>query len=411
MKRWIDTFLRGFWWKLGAALALLVLSYAMPSAAHAQNMFNAQCRTPGSCTKTQASQECNAAIAHAAAGGASTSGVTCRDNGVDRFEMKSSTGSCPGFNDIPTCTFFYRYEENNCPTKPALPAGGFKNSRADGAACFQGCLYDATTFSAGFKDETTGQWTYVGGSWSPTGDTCTADDQKSSYDPEKDVCTKQGTLTQCIKPDGKFCATASNGNRVCWNPGETGERQTADGQLKADRQVAPNMPAIEAADGSTITTSTTTIGDTIYNSSVSSGGVSSGPGQSNTGEGGSDGGEGGDGEGDGTCDARKEDCSNAGDAGSGVGNLYEKSGETIGGKFQQFRNRVSGSALASAGDQFFNVQSLGGSCPALTVPGTYYWEAMSFEYHCSGVLAAALASAGWLLLAIAAYAAFKVAFG
>jgi hypothetical protein len=35
---------------------------------------------------------------------------------------------------------------------------------------------------------------------------------------------------------------------------------------------------------------------------------------------------------------------------------------------------------------------------------------MSFDYHCSGPLANALELGGWLILALAAFAAFKIAF-
>ncbi len=76
--------------------------------------------------------------------------------------------------------------------------------------------------------------------------------------------------------------------------------------------------------------------------------------------------------------------------------------------YSEFEQRVKKAPIIDATKRFFTV-SVGGSCPVFTVPATAFWEAMTFDLHCSGVIYALLQLIGWVLLAMAAYRAGEIA--
>lgn len=174
--------------------------------------------------------------------------------------------------------------KTDCSGKPDLNGVLAVNLALGEQLCKGGCSYAPLPEQSGaFGQETT-----FGATWRATGATCSADNHTKPFDPNKDICTQQGSLTQCVKPDGRFCANATTGKEICWNKGETGQRRTLDGSLAGDRQVAPGVPSVTGIDGGTTSNSTTTINNTTYNQEFKGGGTSSGPSQSNTGEGGSE---------------------------------------------------------------------------------------------------------------------------
>jgi len=139
------------------------------------------------------------------------------------------------------------------------------------------------------------------------------------------------------------------------------------------------------------------------------GGSGTGPGD---GDGGGDDGDGdggggtgpgpGPGEGDGDGD-------DPGAPGEDGGPLYERDKNlTIPKVYAEFEQRVKKAPIIDATKRFFTV-SVGGSCPVFTVPASAYWEAMTFDLHCSGAIFALLQLIGWVLLAMAAYKAGEIA--
>jgi hypothetical protein len=134
------------------------------------------------------------------------------------------------------------------------------------------------------------------------------------------------------------------------------------------------------------------------------GGGGTGPGD---GDGGGDGGGGtgpgpGPGDGDGDGDG-------PGTPGEDGGPLYEHDKNlTIPKVYAEFEQRVKKAPIIDATKRFFTV-SVGGSCPVFTVPASAYWEAMTFDLHCSGAIFALLQLIGWVLLAMAAYKAGEIA--
>ncbi|MBH1408157.1 hypothetical protein I5U08_01380 [Stenotrophomonas maltophilia] len=139
------------------------------------------------------------------------------------------------------------------------------------------------------------------------------------------------------------------------------------------------------------------------------GGGGTGPGDGDGGgdDGGGDGGGGtgpgpGPGEGDGDGDG-------PGAPGEDGGPLYEHDKNlTIPKVYAEFEQRVKKAPIIDATKRFFTV-SVGGSCPVFTVPASAYWEAMTFDLHCSGAIFALLQLIGWVLLAMAAYKAGEIA--
>lgn len=254
--------------------------------------------------------------------------------------------------------------------------------------------------------------------WLPTGDVCTPAAEDTGGGNDVEPCVTQGTLTQCVKPDGRTCAKASNGKEHCWRIDEHGIKASGnEATTKAPENVAPKPPSLPPPNGgdwvqkavSQITaaingqTSTSTV--SRYESSYgTSGQGASGHGADGEGKGGSGSGSGlggsgsgsgsGDGEGDGEGDG-------PGSPGGQLGDLYTSDGKTVAGIFQAFRARVGESPLIGAITSFFSVQG-GGSCPVFSISASTYWEAMSFDGHCSGDFLAALQSIGWVLMAAAA---------
>lgn len=323
------TFWRGFWWKLGAALALLVLSYVMPGKAHAQTAVPGH----GACkTEPNRPNEYRCHTQPAALALANDGRFLCDANGYTNTTPeltanypKYQSGTDPNYIYNFTCKSpapFPSYlisgyvwikpitcpagqvfdtvtnqcgPPNQCGTKPSLNNVLAVRTSTSGAACINGCFYKPSesvqTGSFQFNLQSPGglQFVHEGAAvWDPTGAQCGQADENKPYDPTKPVCTQQGSLTQCVQPDGKFCATASTGKRICWNPGETGQKQTLDGSLAGDRQKAPGTPGVTGIEGGNTANSQTSVNNTTYNNEFKEGGSPSGTSQSNTGEGGSE---------------------------------------------------------------------------------------------------------------------------
>jgi hypothetical protein len=51
----------------------------------------------------------------------------------------------------------------------------------------------------------------------------------------------------------------------------------------------------------------------------------------------------------------------------------------------------------------------GGSCPTFTLGASKWWQAMTYSAHCSGEFLALLKACGYVIFAIAAYAAVRIA--
>lgn len=283
--------------------------------------------------------------------------------------------------------------------------------------CSGGCEY-AVDLQGG--SGTTGLTTIGGASWyraasmSPTGSTCTSGNQPLGN--ETQACATQGNLTQCVKPDGQHCATASTGKQFCWQPGENGIKASGnDAATKSPDGQTPKPPPLPPNNGGdwTQTGQSTVITNTNGTPSTStvtgwqsnyggqgqgaSGGGASGEGNSGNGSGSGLGNGNGNGNGD-----DEGDDDGPGGPGAGVGDLYTPTDKTIASVFNAFKSRVGNAPLVSSINDFFTVNATGG-CPVFNLPASDYWEATSYDAHCSGGILEALQAIGWVLMAAAAF--------
>ena len=309
--------------------------------------------------------------------------------------------------------------EAPCNTKPPMTNVRFQVvGGSAGSTCSGGCEY-AVDLTGGTGQ--TGLTTIGGAAWyraasmSPTGAYCASGNVPIAE--SAPACATQGNLTQCVKPDGQHCATASSGKQFCWQPGENGIKASGnDAATKSPDGTTPKPPPLPPNNGGEWTqtgqsTVTTTINNTTQTSNVTgwqsnygsqgsgaSGNGASGEGSSGSGSGSGLGGNGsgnGNGEGDGDDDG-------PGAPGAGVDDLYTPTDKTIEGVFAAFKARVGQAPMMDAIDSFFTV-SASGSCPTWTVPASTYNEAMTLDWHCSGNVLAALVAIGWVIMAVAAF--------
>ncbi|HHA2702057.1 TPA: hypothetical protein ACOEQH_000116 [Stenotrophomonas maltophilia] len=265
-------------------------------------------------------------------------------------------GSCAvGLKAIPKDYIsFFPYDcDKKCSTRPEEFGWAGGETSASVNVCERGCMYTSSLDPQGA----------AGYSYSPTGGTCSTSDAPAP--------TPAGDGTD---PGGGGGETGGGDGGGGTNPG--------------------------GGDGD---------GGGGTNPGGGDGGGGTGPGDGDGGgeEGGGDGGGGtspgpGPGEGDGDGDG-------PGTPGEDGGPLYEHDKNlTIPKVYAEFEQRVKKAPIIDATKRFFTV-SVGGSCPVFTVPASAYWEAMTFDLHCSGAIFALLQLIGWVLLAMAAYKAGEIA--
>ncbi|HHW4673066.1 MAG TPA: hypothetical protein ACQGQF_04475 [Xylella fastidiosa subsp. pauca] len=306
-----------------------------------------------------------------------------------------------------------------------LPSG----VRVPSTACYDGCSYDLDRshgiIGVGQDD---GKVRYVLPGMTPNGNLCSVSpsggsSSESSQEPPpvqdvvKDECTRMGTLTQCVRQDGKYCATSSTGHQYCWKPGEVGTQIASDGNHAAtlNKIDVPVIAPVDApkdkgdwrVDGKG--TSTQIINNTYnnYNTTTfaSTGSSSGSGGGSSSGSGGSkDGGSGGSG---GDKSGGDKDTPGSGSP-SGTGVLYKRNGKTLDAVVSGYQAKVNDLPFISGISSFLTI-SASGECPVFTLSASAYWPEMTFDYHCSGVFLSFLRSAGYIIFAIASYYAVRIA--
>lgn len=296
-------------------------------------------------------------------------------------------------------------KDKTCSARPPT-SGGFFQSGAQ-SSCSDGCRYDRGKIVA--RMVLGAKVYYQASDAKPTGDTCTYDATKDDTPVTDDQCQQTGTLTQCVTKDGKHCAVASTGKKFCWQPTETGTK------------VSGNEAATKAPEGTAISPppKPPTDGGEWQNSG--SGSVSAGGGGTtnnynvnnwnSNGNGSGNGGGNGNGEGgSGNESGGKDDGDGKGDKpGAGVGELYKGTDKTVAGLMGNFYSKASNAQVMKSITNFMGINSAGGSCPVFTVPASAFWDAMTFDAHCSGTWLQLLQTMGWIVLAIAAYVAVRIA--
>lgn len=319
------------------------------------------------------------------------------------------SGTCPADQPWNPVTATCGTPPNPCADKPDMPGTA---SRGDvGGFCAGGCGYVVNTdkpfrvIGHGTPERTTF------GTFAATGSQCTVDDPIDSYDPNRSICNtvttnNNGSVSQCVRPDGMTCV-AMGGSRLCYNPGETGDRMTTDGKLATNRVNEGETPKPPANQQSPqhVTTTTTTVNNNTTVTSVFAGGGAS-PGQGNVGAGGKDGSADGNGNGEGDGDGEDD---GPGGVGGDVGTLYEGSGKTLGGVYEDFKAQAMQAPILASAAGFFSAPSGGGACPVWTIPPSdWIQEALVFDFFCAPELDLLLVMAGWVLMTLAAYKAWTI---
>lgn len=313
----------------------------------------------------------------------------------NRYEARWEQRACStcGWNVEDTYGEFYFTE--GCSSRPDMLNTSFTGNAG---SCSSGCAYAP---SVGGGDTYTvvtiaGLSVTKASRLVPSGEVCTSGDGMGQP-VTSDQCVQQGALTQCVRPDGQHCASASNGKQFCWQPTEAGTKKSGnEGATKAPENVNINPPGSPPANGGDWQqgpqgTASTSAGGTTNNYNISSWVSSYGK------EGNGSGGE-GEGEGEGEGDA----------PGQGVGDLYEGSERTVESVVNEFYDKITDTPVLDSVTNFMQVQG-GGACPVFTVPASEYWNAMTWDAHCSGSFLASLQAIGWVLLAMAAYASIRLA--
>jgi hypothetical protein len=298
---------------------------------------------------------------------------------------------------------FMAADPNNCGEKPPT---GAQAVRGSSTACHEGCSYQQSG-GAQVCVGASNEYCYAS-SWTPTGQTCsTGPGFDENHDPDKEVCTAAQGYTHCVQSSGRQCVTSSGGVRMCWDPGQTGPRAAADGEVGATRvevPATPTPPPTMTDPAPAGPPQTTIINENTYVTQPYIG-TGSAPGQG-------DAGPGGDGDGDGSADDGSDDeGDDAGTPGSIGGDLYTGSDDTIGTVTSAYLDRVGDAPIMDAAGAFFDVSVSGAACPTWSVAQSEWLPALTFDFFCDPGLQTMLDVAGLLILVVAAYAAFHIAIG
>lgn len=248
----------------------------------------------------------------------------------------------------------------------------------DGDMCFQGC---EVAMVVGI-----GSASSLSGTYDLTGSVCAASGTSKNSSPitkPSEVTNPDGSKTFCDPISGK-CVTSKDGSN------------------------APPAPSSSSGNNSTDSNSNTNTTPAGSSSSGGSGDGSSGPG-TGTGSTGS-GSTGGPASSSSTSTKCTTGVCDVGEADGTVGQLYTASGDTPGSVFSQFKSDVSNAPIMTAATGFFTVDAAG-SCPTWHIPGNKYWGAAGFDFNffCQPAILEILTWAGFIVLAVGAFCAFRIA--
>ena len=269
-----------------------------------------------------------------------------------------------------------------CQAGQVVPAGTTVSySSASGEQCSGTC---ETAFAVGGS---------FSGSTVLTGNSCSATNGVTkSLTPASETSNADGSKTYCDPISGK-CVTSVAAPATA----------PASSSSSANDSTASTSQTSNPATSSSSTTTTTTTGTGDGSGSTGSGSGSS-TSVSNT-----------------TTDNPASTSSTAtkcttgvcdvGNADGNVGTLYTAGTDTPASVYNDFKANVANSPLISAATGFFTVSGLSGTCPTWQIPGNKYWGAagFSFDFFCNSAFLALLTLAGYLVLAVGAFSAFRIA--
>lgn len=307
----LRVFASAFVRRLAIAAALVFLAWLGVGRAHAQAMDK-----PAAYAAAQAWLNSNFPVA----GVAPDKQVKCLKDvyggspGVGSYHariMPSSSGCDDLASHYKYAEFGYR--SNSCSARPSLSNVSFQGAKF----CSAGCEYEPDDVAPENKNSV--DFSFFGMPTSirhvkrlrPTGGVC--ESLPNPSDPQPDICVQQGTLTQCVTPDGKHCAMSSTGKKFCFEPKEYGTKTSGnEAMTKSPADKPLNLPPVPPKNGGDWEkkgegTVSTTINNVTDNSKVTNNlssygdkgsGASGGGAQGESNAGSGDGGDKGDGKGD-----------------------------------------------------------------------------------------------------------------
>lgn len=327
--------------------------------------------------------------------GCSVNYGTCHSSPADGWNRWSFTGDVP-----PTC-----------PAGQIVPPGTpYEQSSSTGEACTSGANRCEMTLVLGGSSS---------GSQMLTGAACAA----STGD-----FTPHAGLAPPVPPDptpdgGRTFCDAISGICVTAAPGDGGP-PTAPAAPDGSTDNSSTNTAGTTTTGATTTTTTTTGGSTTnttnnFSGTTDGGGTGTGSG-SFSGSGSSSAATASSSTSTASTPAVASSSSSkctggacdVGNADGQMGGMYQSSAETPSTVFSSFAAQVQTSPLIGAATGFFSTAGIsGGTCPTWQIPGNKYWGAsgFSFDFFCSPGMLALLALAGYLVLAVGAFSAFRIA--
>ena len=139
------------------------------------------------------------------------------------------------------------FDPQSCLAKNDALGNAIQSTDTQTNGCDSGC---AMSMGTNYTTTTMGGHTVFTGMMRYTGATCSTT-TKPPNDPEPECRDIEG-MSVCKRPDNKLCAKASNGNYVCWNPGETGEKTEGPTKQKVDAGPNPIPPNLNLPNGDTL---------------------------------------------------------------------------------------------------------------------------------------------------------------
>lgn len=270
--------------------------------------------------------------------------------------------------------------------------------------------------SSPFKDPTEGSR----GTLKPSGNTCTSPQTPPRKPPPGQFCHETlGGHVVCVRDDGKTCITsgmtgrtycAPNGSPMnATNPERT--ENASIGPPSTSTNPPPPAPPTprdgedwKPSSSATVRNNTTGSGNSIT--------INGNAGTPNAGSGSTKPGDGSDN--NGTLPGNNggtgnQDAEPSGTAGQGVGRLYKDTPLTAGQVMGTFISQVMRTPILESVRAFFGSCTYAGTCPVWTYDGGEMMGTLTFDLLCQTVMAELLNFASYMILAVAAFGAFKIA--
>lgn len=319
-----------------------------------------------------------------------------------------ATGQAPFYNFSGSCSARESYYQ------------GLDNNLNITRVCNAGCEMklepvEKYTVSSPFTDPTEGSR----GTMKPSGNTCTSPRIPPRKPPPGQFCHETlGGHTVCVRDDGKTCViSGTTGRTYCapngspmnaTNPDRT-ENASIGPPSPPGSPTPPTPPTPREGENWKPSASATVTNNTSNNSNSITINGNAGTPNNNAGQGNPNDGSGNPGT-PGGGNGQNGNGEESGSAGSGIGKLYDKQPMTPTEAVGAYATAALQTPIIQSVQAFFGNCAYSGSCPTWTYDGGEMMGTQTFDALCSGAFNDLLVFAGYIVMATAAFAAFKIAF-